>query len=247
MLKQWTDDIYIFGYKNTYLAAYTISTDTITDIKTNFNTNVTGGARYSDGYFFVASPQDKIGRVTRTLNYDAQSGNFTAGLIVTGTTSGAKALILSDADAGATGTLTLANISGTFQNNEALTDTSTGAATADGTVAFTYTEITAAPKAKHITVVDTRLIAGNLESDSTAIQYSAVDDGTNPPFNTWTDSIASTASGTVRYRNAGDVNVITNLGQNIIVGADDGKWAFYIDTIDDGAGNLVKVERNVMY
>lgn len=247
MLEKWTDDIYIFGYGGTKVASYTKSTDTVTDIKTNFNDIVTDGARYSDGYFFVASPKDKIGRITRTLDYDGQTGNFTAGLIVTGTISGATALILSDADAGATGTLTLANISGTFQNNEALTDTGTGAAVANGTVTFTYTEITAAPKARHITVVDTRLIAGNLESDTTAIQYSAVDSGTNPPFTNWTDSTASTASGTVRYRNAGNVNVITNLGNNIVIGADNGKWAFYIETIDDGAGNLVKVERQVMY
>lgn len=247
MFREWTDDIFMVGYNDTYLAAYQISTDTLTDIKTDFVEAVSDGARYSDAFFFVASPQNKIGRVTRTLDYDGQTGDFTVGLVVTGGTSGATAVILADVDGGVTGTLTLGNISGTFQNNEALTDTSTGAAVVDGILDYTYTEITAAPKAKVITVVDTRLIAGNLESDPTAVQYSMVDDGTHPPFNTWTDSTTATASGTVRYRNAGPVNVITNLGNNIIIGADNGKWAFYIDTIDDGAGNLVKVDRQVMY
>jgi len=245
-LEKWTDDIYIFGYKNTYVAAYTKSTDTITDIKINFNTTVTGLARYSDGYMFVASQEDKIGRITRTLDYDTQTANFVAKLVLTGTTSGATAIILEDSDAGATGTLTLGNISGTFVTGETITDSATGSAKANGVVGFTYTEISAAPKAKHITVVDTRLVAGNLEGDTTAVQYSATDDGTNPPFNTWTDGTTATASGTVRYRNAGDVNVITNLGNVIIIGCDDGKWAFTIDTIDSG-GTLTKVDNNVMY
>lgn len=67
-----------------------------------------------------------------TLDYDAQTGNFTAGLVVTGGTSSATALLESDSDAGTTGTLTLSNISGTFQNNETITDSSTGSATVDG-------------------------------------------------------------------------------------------------------------------
>lgn len=65
------------------------------------------------------------------LPYDGQTGNFTAGLIVTGGTSGAKGLIVSDLDAGATGTLIITGISGTFQDNETLTDGATGSATAN--------------------------------------------------------------------------------------------------------------------
>ncbi len=68
----------------------------------------------------------------KTLGYDAQSGDFTAGLIVTGGTSGATATIHSDTDAGTTGTLVLTDITGTFVDNEAITDSSTGAATVNG-------------------------------------------------------------------------------------------------------------------
>lgn len=69
-----------------------------------------------------------------TLNYDAQSANFTVGKVAIGGTSGARGYIIADTDSGATGTLTLAFVTGTFQNDEALTDTATGSATVDGTL-----------------------------------------------------------------------------------------------------------------
>lgn len=69
-----------------------------------------------------------------TLAYDAQTGNFTVGATLTGGTSGATAIIQADSDSGATGTLTLESVSGTFQDNEAITDDSGGAAVANGLV-----------------------------------------------------------------------------------------------------------------
>jgi hypothetical protein len=68
------------------------------------------------------------------LLYDAQSANFTVGEILTGGTSGAKALIVEDTDAGTTGTLNLIIISGTFQDDETITDSAGGSATANGTL-----------------------------------------------------------------------------------------------------------------
>lgn len=70
---------------------------------------------------------------TGTLNFDAQSANFTVGLVVTGGTSGAKGTIVSQTDAGTTGTLVL-NLRNAiaFVDNEALTDSSTGAAVVNG-------------------------------------------------------------------------------------------------------------------
>lgn len=69
-----------------------------------------------------------------TLDYDGQTANFTVGELVTGGTSGATARVLSDSDAGTTGTLTLYNVNGTFQNNEAITGSSTGVAVVNGTL-----------------------------------------------------------------------------------------------------------------
>lgn len=56
------------------------------------------------------------------LAYDGQTANFTVGKIVTGATSKATAYIVSDTDGGATGTLVVSGISGTFINNETITD-----------------------------------------------------------------------------------------------------------------------------
>jgi len=67
-----------------------------------------------------------------TLAYDAQSANFTAGLKVTGA-GGATGYIETDTDSGTTGTLLLSNVSATaFINDEAITDSGTGAAVVNG-------------------------------------------------------------------------------------------------------------------
>jgi hypothetical protein len=69
---------------------------------------------------------------TAFLAYDAQSGNFTVGQVVTGGTSAATGTISADTDAGATGVLTLTGVVGVFADNEAITDPLTGAATVNG-------------------------------------------------------------------------------------------------------------------
>lgn len=69
-----------------------------------------------------------------SLEYDAQTANFTVGSVLTGGTSGAKAIIVRDTDSGATGTLTLVVYSGAFQNNETITDDAGGSATVNGTL-----------------------------------------------------------------------------------------------------------------
>ena len=69
-----------------------------------------------------------------TLLYQTQTGNFTVGNVLTGGTSGATARIVADTDAGATGTLTLYDVVGTFVNGELITDGSGGSATTNGTV-----------------------------------------------------------------------------------------------------------------
>lgn len=68
------------------------------------------------------------------LGYDGQTANFTPGLWVTGQTSGATGYIVSDDDQGAAGTLTLARVKGTFQDNETIKDTSSGEALVNGTL-----------------------------------------------------------------------------------------------------------------
>ena len=76
-----------------------------------------------------------------TLDYDAQTANFTVGSILTGATSEATARIIADTDSGTTGTLTLRDIVGTFQNNETITDAGGGSATADGVISVPTTTL----------------------------------------------------------------------------------------------------------
>jgi hypothetical protein len=70
--------------------------------------------------------------VTRTLTYSAQTSNFTVGKTLRGQSSGASAIIIADTDSGTTGTLTLKNIVGAFENGETIVDDNTipGSATA---------------------------------------------------------------------------------------------------------------------
>lgn len=86
------------------------------------------GVSYDGNTKLVSSWADRGN--AKTLAYTAQTGNFTAGLVLTGGTSAATATIHSDTDAGSTGTLVLININGTFTAGETITDSSTGSATA---------------------------------------------------------------------------------------------------------------------
>src|SRR6185436_7689503 len=68
--------------------------------------------------------------------------NFTVGRTVTGGTSGARGLILSDSDGGAPGTLTLLVTTSGFVDNETLTDDwpiAAGTALVNGTASAAFT------------------------------------------------------------------------------------------------------------
>ena len=101
-------------------------------------------AEYYNNFIYVfgtGALKDDVSRIgpLNTLPYDAQSANFTVGLTVTGATSLSTGIIIADVDGGATGTLTLSNIVGQFQDNETITDTSTGSATVNRTDASLIT------------------------------------------------------------------------------------------------------------
>lgn len=66
-----------------------------------------------------------------SLDYDAQTVDYTDGLVVTGGTSGATGTIINDADAGGSGTLVLKETDLRFVDNETVTDSGSGSATSD--------------------------------------------------------------------------------------------------------------------
>jgi hypothetical protein len=79
-----------------------------------------------------------------TLDFDAETAAFTIGQTLTGGTSGATATIQGIKKTSATsGTLYLSAVSGTFQDNETITDGATGSATEDGTLSADASTVTA--------------------------------------------------------------------------------------------------------
>lgn len=72
---------------------------------------------------------------SRAVAYDGGSAVFAVGLTVTGGTSGATGVVLNIGAAEASGTLVLTDVRGTFVDNEAITDSATGAAVVNGSPA----------------------------------------------------------------------------------------------------------------
>lgn len=87
---------------------------------TGTSLQVTATALYEDGF---------------DLAYDAQTANFTVGRTVKGQHSNAYGVIVADVDGGATGTLTLKRVQGTFYDDEPIVEhnaATPGAAVANG-------------------------------------------------------------------------------------------------------------------
>lgn len=78
------------------------------------------------GNGYVRFHRDGGPLLATVLPYDTQTVNFTVGQTITGLTSGATARITGDTDAGASGTLQLDAVVGTFQNNEVLRESFDG-------------------------------------------------------------------------------------------------------------------------
>ena len=161
---------------------------------------------------------------------------FTTALRITGATSGATAIVLEDSDAGATGTLTLGSISGTFVNGEVITDTATpaGRGTLTSAVSFTITAVTAAPKAKYVDFAGNRLIVYNLATDPAAWAYSNADTGTNPPFTDWTSASGFNSPGAGYYRNGKEALTFALIGDIYFLGFSKGWYAFTITQTEIG-------------
>jgi len=103
---------------------------------------------------------------------------------------------------------------------------------------FTLTEIANSPTGTvGLTFIGPRCYAWYEQT----VQYSEVDTGTNPPFDTWSNATTATAGGKVVYRNAGDVRSVLQLAENTVVFSDNGFFSFTITTFDS-AGTLTKTE-----
>lgn len=109
---------------------------------------------------------------------------------------------------------------------------------------YALTSVAGAPISSCIAVAGNRIVLGDAASPG-VIKYSEVDDGTNPPFTTWTNGTNANEPGNAYFRNGGFVKSIITLGNNIVCFSENGKFAFYLDQIDLG-GTISKIEREVM-
>ena len=255
------DDVHIVGYDSTngVVSAFDVVLGTEVVIKNSLTNAPTDIIKYGE-FMFVATGRtgDFLHRIERTLSYDAQSANYTVGLTITGGTSGATAKILLDTDAGATGTLVLGDIVGVFENNEALTDSSTGSAIVDGTLGYQATEITVSVKADvlHSFIASAGSLAGgriftggigwrsaNEVNGKDVVRFTKSDDGNLLSFNDADDwnlggaDANANLGNDIKNKNAGQVNSLTNKNNQVVIGYQDGEVRFTI-TAEGTSGTL---------
>lgn len=106
--------------------------------------------------------------------------------------------------------------------------------------ALTITIINNAPICDDIAFVGARAVAISLSTDETAVQISEVDDGSNPPFDGWSEGTDATDGEIVHFRNAGKSRCCVPLGSFFVVFSDEGYFAFAVDQIDS-AGTISKI------
>jgi hypothetical protein len=125
---------------------------------------------YDGTSFYPVGTSDLV-----ALNYDAETVAFTKGATLTGGTSAATGIIAKVIDNGTTGTLWLDSVTGTFQNNETITDSATGSATADGVTTTLWGKVDGVDPAalSHNWVYKNRLFY--VEKNSLNAWYLAVD------------------------------------------------------------------------
>lgn len=214
-----------FAYHNdtdTKIGVYDIAADT-QEIKHTIsgNLNPVGGVSYDD-FFYFGNGAENIRVIHKDgifVNYDGGTGDFTVGEVCT-SSSGGTGTIVSINGSTSDGTLVLTGQSGTFNNNDTLTDPITGVANQDGEE-FLSLEITDsdAPKAKKFEIMKfsngNYLLAGNTGAGGQVAEviWSKKDtDATDIPFLGWgasdpTAPILSEGS-SVLFRRGGALNKI---------------------------------------
>lgn len=172
------------------------------------------------------------------LNYDAETGAFTAGLTVTGGTSGHTGVIVKVIDNGATGTLWLRATSGTFQDNETITDTSTGSATANGVRSLLLAALTGAVAPDDVIQVNVyRNRLWLVEAGTTDVHYLATDAITGAVGGTVALAGVFKNGGTVLFSATWSLDAGDGLDDKIVFVSSEGEVAVYQgDPVDAGWG-----------
>lgn len=123
-----------------------------------------------DGEYWFPIDQDDVYQIM----YDAQTSPFQVGDTVTGGTSGANGYVLHIESSGTAGILYITDVTGTFQDNEALTSAN-GAATSDGIAMPYYVGITGVDTSRLTYVWSYKNRLFFIEKDSLNVWYLPVD------------------------------------------------------------------------
>lgn len=123
-----------------------------------------------DGEYWFPIDQDDVYQIM----YDAQTSPFQVGDTVTGGTSGATGYVLHIESSGTAGILYITDVTGTFQDNEALTSAN-GAATSDGIAMPYYVGITGVDTSRLTYVWSYKNRLFFIEKDSLNVWYLPVD------------------------------------------------------------------------
>ena len=250
MLEKSRNDILAIGFHDgtdSYVGSYTISSDVIA-IKKQFAADITPieGAGYGE-YFYSSNGAEKVGvfhASAQFLNYDAETTPFTTGQVLTGGTSSATGKMVATIDNGTAGTVLIQPLTGTFQDNETITDPLGGSATSDGVIYDWYTLVDA-PKAKHLGLYSrmgrgTHLVTANNDSGSGEFVESRVigsGEYTDPltiPFLDWTESSPPDDGDTFTsvFNEGGEINSIVSHHNKIYVFADNATGVFHLERSD---------------
>jgi len=230
-------DVYAFAY-NTGLYIYdpnaivkiiTVSgfTGTVLDLEA------------SQSFLYVAANGVRIGYVAPVINYDNHSGGTSIwkGFTVTGQTSGATGIAVGpDTTSATTGTFEIIKISGTFLDNEVLHDSQSVGTTwisdMNGVIGYRYSVYTGSddPRAICMTIIGTRMYCGGADG---RVQYSTTNGDTYTPYS-FNSATTVSSGGLLVNSKLGDINTVQPLGDAIICGGNNGKFAFKIETFDSG-------------
>lgn len=214
--------------------------DTETIIKSDFPTDDPFSMVKYGAYAFLCNGSTSIAYVTATLDYDAQTVNFTVGNTIEGVSSGAKARIIADVDGGATGTLTIQMLNNLrFEDDEQIDEIEgSGSADVDGTITFVWTENTNAPKCKVLKVHrSNKLAAGNIVGDNPSKTIvSRVDQLTGVPWANAADWDTTTTNpgdaAEVTFDNGGTVVAFGENSSQLVPLLDQGSLGFRFGQID---------------
>jgi len=254
LFKHWYDDFWVVAYKEVstgdyYVNVLDLATDTLYDVYLAYTKGApqvytaatpVSGQPYGN-YFVVGSDTDfelSCYRISKSV-LNTVTTPFAANEKITGGTSGATATVLEVNSSNIH--LTLGNIQGEFESGETVTGDVAGGGVLTTDMYFTYWN-SGLPRALYVysflapagSSTGARLYAGNHRDDRTLLQFSDVDDGSNPPFEGWATGASVANGGKVYNKNASRLNSITSSGDVAIAGYDASNAGFTIKTIDVG-------------